>query len=55
MTFVVYGDLGTKGGSDTFPALQAEVHNHNHTAVWHVGDFAYDLFVDGGWVRTELG
>ncbi|KAK7114474.1 acid phosphatase type 7-like [Littorina saxatilis] len=53
-SFVVYGDLGILGGKETFPALQEEIQTHNHTAVWHVGDFAYDLFNDGGWIGDEF-
>ncbi|KAK7446637.1 hypothetical protein BaRGS_00040252 [Batillaria attramentaria] len=38
MTYLVYGDLGVRDGTDTFPALQAELAHWNHTAVWHIGD-----------------
>lgn len=48
----MYGDLGAVGGIPTFPALLDDVTKNNYDAVWHVGDFGYDLHSNGGKVGT---
>lgn len=50
----MYGDLGAVGGIPTFPALLDDVTKNNYDAVWHVGDFGYDLHSNGGKVCTSL-
>ncbi|KAK3085918.1 hypothetical protein FSP39_010591 [Pinctada imbricata] len=46
--FLVYGDLGSYFGKPTYPVLKEEVDTEQYDAVWHIGDFAYDLNVNGG-------
>ncbi|KAK3086184.1 hypothetical protein FSP39_014860 [Pinctada imbricata] len=46
--YLVYGDLGQEAGKPTFPVLKEEVESGQYETIWHVGDFAYDLFDEGG-------
>lgn len=52
--FLMYGDLGAVGGIPTFPALLDDVTKNNYDAVWHVGDFGYDLHSNGGKVGDDF-
>ncbi|XP_048735375.2 acid phosphatase type 7-like isoform X2 [Ostrea edulis] len=44
--FLVYGDLGIE--SHAVPALEKEALSGRYTAIFHVGDFAYNMEDDGG-------
>ena len=52
--FLVYGDLGHKGGAiahelfTVLPNVRKQVDNGSVDLIFHVGDFAYDLQSDGG-------
>jgi len=45
--FAMYGDMGNSFGI-SIPPLQVEAWRGNFDAVFHYGDFAYDLSQDGG-------
>lgn len=47
---LVFGDMGRHGGAPSLKALTKETESGLNTAALHVGDFAYDLFSDGGQV-----
>jgi len=49
--FLVYGDMGLRGGAPILPYLKDEISRGDIDAVIHAGDFAYDLQEDGGRVR----
>ena len=51
---LVFGDMGRYGGAPSLEALIKETKSGQYTAALHVGDFAYDLFSDGGQVRTDI-
>ncbi|XP_011432423.3 acid phosphatase type 7 isoform X1 [Magallana gigas] len=44
--FLVYGDMGVE--SDVVPALEKEALSGKYTAIFHVGDMAYNMEDDGG-------
>ena len=46
--FLVYGDMGSKNGSETMKGIMSELNTSHFDAVWHVGDFAYDMEHEGG-------
>jgi hypothetical protein len=50
--FLVYGDMGVE--SDAVPALEKEALSGRYTAIFHVGDFAYNMEDDGGKVSDSL-
>ena len=45
--------MGRYGGAPSLEALIKETKSGQYTAALHVGDFAYDLFSDGGEVSTH--
>lgn len=51
-TYMVYGDLGTRSANLQF--LVHESQARNYSAVFHVGDIAYDLGIDGGTVGDKF-
>ena len=46
--------MGRYGGAPSLEALIKETKTGQYTAALHVGDFAYDLFSDGGEVSTDI-
>ncbi|XP_062501769.1 acid phosphatase type 7-like isoform X2 [Corticium candelabrum] len=46
--FIFYGDMGRHGGAPILPHLKLEVKTPPNAAIFHVGDFAYDLSSEGG-------
>jgi len=46
--YVILGDMGRFGGSPCLSYLKKETHKKNITAIFHIGDFAYDLDTDSG-------
>ncbi|CAH1779177.1 unnamed protein product [Owenia fusiformis] len=46
--FVIYGDLGRKGGAPSIRALKQEAHTGRYTAFIHTGDFAYNFHDEDG-------
>lgn len=50
-TYMVFGDLGTKSANIQF--LVHESKARNYSAIFHVGDIAYDLGSDGGKVGDK--
>ena len=51
---LVFGDMGRHGGAPSLKALIKETQTGQYAAALHVGDFAYDLFSDGGEVSAEV-
>ncbi|XP_060062934.1 acid phosphatase type 7-like [Ylistrum balloti] len=51
-TYMVFGDLGTKSANLQF--LVHESRARNYSAIFHVGDIAYDLGSDGGKVGDKF-
>ncbi|CAG2249655.1 ACP7 [Mytilus edulis] len=51
---LVYGDMGSKSGKLTLSALQDELSNGQYQAIFHNGDFGYDLDSNGGSVGDEF-
>ena len=45
---LVYGDMGSKSGKLTLSALQDELSTGQYQAIFHNGDFGYDLDSNGG-------
>ncbi|KAK3589338.1 hypothetical protein CHS0354_026996 [Potamilus streckersoni] len=46
--YLLYGDLGANADFPIYRKLEEEVASNNYTAIWHVGDMAYDLTSDYG-------
>ena len=46
--------MGRYGGAPSLQALIKETESGQYTAALHVGDFAYDLFSEGGEVSTGV-
>lgn len=46
----MYGDMGVE--SDVVPALEKEALSGKYTAIFHVGDMAYNMENDGGKVTN---
>ncbi len=46
--------MGRYGGAPSLEALIKETQSGQYTAALHVGDFAYDLFSEGGEVSTGV-
>ena len=46
--------MGRHGGAPSLKALIKETQTGQYAAALHVGDFAYDLFSDGGEVSAEV-
>lgn len=42
----MYGDMGVE--SDVVPALEKEALSGKYTAIYHVGDMAYNMEDEGG-------
>ncbi|XP_063411138.1 acid phosphatase type 7-like [Mytilus trossulus] len=51
---LVYGDMGSKSGKLTLSALQDELSTGQYQAIFHNGDFGYDLDSNGGSVGDEF-
>ncbi|XP_062571546.1 acid phosphatase type 7-like [Saccostrea cucullata] len=52
--FLLYGDLGAVGGIPTFPALLDDITRTSYDAIWHIGDFGYNLHSNGGKVGDDF-
>ena len=46
-TFLIYGDLGVEN-SQCLGAIKSLVDSQDVDMIWHIGDFAYDMYDDNG-------
>ncbi|XP_033755251.1 acid phosphatase type 7-like [Pecten maximus] len=51
---IVYGDMGYGYSQKTIDVLETEVMSEYYDAIWHIGDFAYDLEAQGGWIGDRF-
>ncbi|EEB14144.1 acid phosphatase precursor, putative [Pediculus humanus corporis] len=52
-SFAIYGDMGAVN-AQSLPFLQTEAQSGMYNAIFHVGDFAYDLDSDNGEIGNEF-
>ncbi|XP_041376621.1 acid phosphatase type 7-like [Gigantopelta aegis] len=54
LSFIIFGDMGDAEGQMTINRVTQEVASKKYEAVWHIGDFAYNLYTDGGKVGDSF-
>ncbi|PIK46938.1 putative iron/zinc purple acid phosphatase-like protein isoform X2 [Apostichopus japonicus] len=53
-TIIMFGDMGTRGGSPSLRILNKAALSQSVDAIIHTGDFAYDLHEEGGKVGDDF-